>query len=572
MTNLEIIDEIKSYLNNFNAKKFYGPYEYKGQKYKASNLLFSLLISERFDLPFTYEENINIDVFTNKFSQAVFKNPNDFKTKKAAVSILKEILDITDQIVKLNGITFSFHELLTKQIDLSDLKNKLKNDLNDDMRKSLPLLDETEKETLNRFKEIKSPISKLIQSKARGNQKQLAQQFLTIGYKVDNQSNILSTPIYESLIDGLKNEKSYYVQSVGCRNAIVQGTNAVASSGYLNRKLSFGTIDIMLSDEDDCHTDKYLEVDITNANAKIVLNGRYVKNEKDNSFTLVNLNNINNFIGKKVKLRSPVTCKSKDGICKTCYGILSTVNKSLSIGLIAATTIAEKATQETLSTKHLLFASILKDNPTIMQYIHIDHMNDCISCIKPFTLKYTDTKKLFFIDNSNNVYEEFRHSFKDLYIHNERLESIQEEFEKDFIENDIVFTNIKKYVNMDMNMLMKTLNRTFEKTSFMKEINDYNQYYFHMLEMLMQLGNIASIHVEIILSLMMKVRNNHSLLWRQHQDKDLEIVSIRTSNLSNNLFSSILFERVRESLLDFDNYNKDKAKLTKYEQLFGVIE
>jgi len=35
---------------------------------------------------------------------------------------------------------------------------------------------------------------------------------------------------------------------------------------------------------------------------------------------LIDENNIDNLIGKKIKLRSPLYCKAKDGICITCAG------------------------------------------------------------------------------------------------------------------------------------------------------------------------------------------------------------------------------------------------------------
>lgn len=564
-----IINNIKDYLFNYDYKKFYGDYEYNNKTYKASNLLFSLLLSERLGLPFVYEENIDVGTFAFRFHEALIPKFNDLELRKKAVSLLKEILDITDQVVKMNGITFSFHEILCGDVDLSDLKSKLKENLNDNMRFSLPYMNNIEKEVVERFKNAKSPITKLIESKARGNQKQLAQQFLAVGYKVDNQSNIIGKPILESLSEGVRDEESFYVQAIGCRNAIVQGTNSVANSGYLNRKLCFGTVDINLSNVKDCGTKNYLEVLITKENAKSVLNGRYVV--EDDRLNFVNISELNNYIGKTVKLRSPVTCCCKDGICKTCYGILSQVNKNISIGLLAATSIAEIATQKLLSTKHLLFASIVDDNPLILKYIDISHETDKIICKSKFKLKLTKSGKMFFVDEPNGVNEEFIHSFKHLKI-KDLISTIdlEQDAEFEFEENEIVFTGVKDYVNTDMNSLMKTLNRVFEKTSFMKEINDYNEYYHYMLEMLLQIGKLPSVHVEIILSLMMKVENNHSELWRLNQDKELEIVSIRKSNLSNNLFNSILFERVKESLLDLNNYIDDFSFKTKYEKLFEI--
>lgn len=60
-------------------------------------------------------------------------------------------------------------------------------------------------------------------------------------------------------------------------------------------------------------------------------------------------------IGKKILVRSPVTCASTKGICRKCYGELFHINRALnSPGGLSATEISEPVTQNVLSTKHLL--------------------------------------------------------------------------------------------------------------------------------------------------------------------------------------------------------------------------
>lgn len=571
MNNLieETILNIKNFLFNYDKEKFYGKYIYEDKEYIASNLLFSLIIQKYRGGDFVYFENIDLNTFTDCIYKTLIPKYSDKETKEKTVKLLTEILDITDQIVRLNSITFSFHDVLTNRIKVDDLKQDLIETLNDDMRFSLPHMDKVEKEMMKRFEDIRSPLIKLVKSKARGNQKQMAQQFLSIGYKVDKQSNILKRPIIESLIEGVRDENSYFVQAIGCRNAIIQGTNSVADSGYLNRKLSFGTIDINLSDENDCGADKFLEIEVNKFNKNSLLNGRFIY--ENGKTKLVRADEIDSYVGKTVKLRSPITCKCKSGICKTCYGVLYPINKNLSIGLLSATTIAEIITQKLLSTKHLLVAHIEKDNEHIMDYINISHERDSIICKKPFKLSITKYGKIFFIDKKNGLNEEFKHNFKYLSLNGVQIHSI-EECEVDFVEGDIVFTRIRDYINSDMNILLKSINRIFEKSQVMSTINDYNEYYPHMLDLVLNMGHVQSIHSEIIMSQMVKVKGEHYKLWREHQDCEQEILAFTKSNLSNNLFNNILFERVDESLMDLNNYLSDSKKITKYEKLFSVNE
>lgn len=559
---LEVIDEIKKYLYKYDYEKFYGTYRYNRKDYKASNLLYSLLLSERLGANFEYFEDIDLNQFRKKISHILLSKPRDETSNLKFIKFLKEINDITDQVVRMNGITFSYHEVLSNQVNFDDIKEDLDEKLNDDMRFSLDYINKAEKEVLNRFRKVDSPLTKLVDSKARGNGKQIGQEFLAIGYKVDNQSNILKKPILSSFMDGISTEEDFYIAAIGCRNAIIQGTNSVSGSGYLNRKLCFGTIDINLSETKDCGTTNYLQVDIDSKNIRSVLEGRYIVDDNGN-LVLVDKRNIDSFLDKRVNLRSPITCCAKDGICKTCYGVLSKFNKGFSIGILAATSLAEIATQKLLSTKHLLNAIVKSDNPKIMEYIVIEHEKNTITCIKDFKVRIDNNfNKLFFIlDNDLEI--EFEHNFKNLKINSDSKDEIIE-----FKKGDIVFTNIQSYVNSDMNSLMKVLNRNFERTLFMKHVNEYNEYYKYMLEMLMSMGDLPSLHLEVIMSQMIKVKNNLHRLWRVHQEEEYQIVSIRTSNLSNSLFNNILFERVKESLLNLENYTDKDIQKTKYEQLF----
>lgn len=60
-------------------------------------------------------------------------------------------------------------------------------------------------------------------------------------------------------------------------------------------------------------------------------------------------------IGKTLFFRSPITCSSKDGVCKVCYGDLFYTNKDLySAGALSGTKTTNPISQNVLSSKHLL--------------------------------------------------------------------------------------------------------------------------------------------------------------------------------------------------------------------------
>lgn len=561
------IDEIKNYLFKYDKEAFYGPYKYNRKDYPASNLLFSLLISERLDLPFKYYENPSLDTFQNVFKDTLMNRQDDKSFKKKVVKFLKEINDVTDQVAKLNTITFSFHDLLTDRIDLSDIKESLKKNLNDYMIDSLDIVDKAQSETMERFKAVNSPLYTLVASKGRGNKSQIAQEFLSIGYKVDNNSNILHKPIINSFLDGISSEEDWFTAAIGARNALIQGTNAVADSGYLNRKLCFGTIDISLSDENDCKSNNYLEIDVTAENYSVLLPGRFIN--EDNQLKLISFETAKNYIGKHVQIRSPYTCKCKTGICKTCYGLLSKFNKGLVIGIIAATSFTEIATQKLLSTKHLISAVIHHLNESIFNAIEINHDDDYIKAKEKIKVLISHDQKIYFTINGKT--EQFLHNFRDLTIKDGlHYKKYTEDIEFTFEPGDIIFTGIRNYVNIDMNALMATLNRVFNRTGLMQSVTDMHEYFKYILEMSIELGYIPSVHLEVLFSHMIRCKDKHHLLWRHNQDSEYDILSIGKANLSNSLFNNILFERVSESILNLNNYKDLDRQKTKYEKLFNV--
>ena len=60
---------------------------------------------------------------------------------------------------------------------------------------------------------------------------------------------------------------------------------------------------------------------------------------------------------EKIRVRSPLTCESKTGLCRKCYGMdLSRgaeVEMGLAVGVIAAQSIGEPGTQLTMRTFHI---------------------------------------------------------------------------------------------------------------------------------------------------------------------------------------------------------------------------
>lgn len=144
-----------------------------------------------------------------------------------------------------------------------------------------------------------------------------------------------------------------------------------AESGYLTRKLCDASQEVIIREED-CGTEDSLLFTADEAMmrgttlGKLVL-GRVLAEDIEDQFGNVILKK-NEFLNKEnaeiieniskeyIKIRSALTCKSVSGVCQKCFGMdLSTrqmVDIGSPIGIIAAQSIGEPATQLTMRTFH----------------------------------------------------------------------------------------------------------------------------------------------------------------------------------------------------------------------------
>ena len=144
-----------------------------------------------------------------------------------------------------------------------------------------------------------------------------------------------------------------------------------AESGYLTRKLCDASQEVVVR-EDDCGTDKYIivskarEEQLGTSMSETIYGRVLAEDVYDHSETL--LLKKGDLINKKaialiedldidfVKVRSALTCHTPSGVCQKCYGMDLATRKMVDIGapigIIAAQSIGEPATQLTMRTFH----------------------------------------------------------------------------------------------------------------------------------------------------------------------------------------------------------------------------
>lgn len=126
------------------------------------------------------------------------------------------------------------------------------------------------------------------------------------------------------------------------------------SPGAFSKKLNSLTTSAaqLRHDYEMCNSTECITYHINDDKFLKMLNGRYYYDTKGVMRRLTYPDD-QQLIGKDVPFKSPVTCNSKEGICKYCYGDLFDINKDLaSVGALAATKISEPFGQSMLSSKH----------------------------------------------------------------------------------------------------------------------------------------------------------------------------------------------------------------------------
>ena len=217
-----------------------------------------------------------------------------------------------------------------------------------------------------------NPVFMMSNSGARGNINQIRQLAGMRGLMADTSGHTIEIPIRSNFREGL-NVLEYFISTHGARKGLADTALRTADSGYLTRRLVDVSQDVIVREED-CGTDDGITVSaIISSGEKIEglderLTGRYAAEDIVDPNTNEVIVKHHELIDgdtaqriaklgiKEVKIRSVLTCRTRNGVCSKCYGInLATGDKcnvGEAVGIIAAQSIGEPGTQLTMRTFH----------------------------------------------------------------------------------------------------------------------------------------------------------------------------------------------------------------------------
>jgi DNA-directed RNA polymerase subunit beta' len=210
-------------------------------------------------------------------------------------------------------------------------------------------------------------------SGARGSAAQIRQLAGMRGLMAKPDGSIIETPITANFREGL-NVLQYFISTHGARKGLADTALKTANSGYLTRRLVDVTQDLVVTEED-CGTSNGVAMKALVEGGEVIeamrerILGRTVAADVVNPETQETLYHAGTLLGEdeveqiemlgidEVKVRTPLTCDTRYGLCATCYGRDlgrgHLVNVGEAVGVIAAQSIGEPGTQLTMRTFHI---------------------------------------------------------------------------------------------------------------------------------------------------------------------------------------------------------------------------
>lgn len=188
------------------------------------------------------------------------------------------------------------------------------------------------------------------------------------GLVLNQLGEIIELPIKKTYAEWLT-PIEYFITAHGGRKGKADTALRTAESGYLTRKLCDSSQEVIIREED-CGTDGYIIIsrdeysdnawdeqiygrtvahDVTDDHGNIIVKANDTVNKEM-------LKTINTAKIQSINVRSAITCHTVSGVCQKCYGYdlsrRDMVEMGTPVGIIAAQSIGEPATQLTLNTFH----------------------------------------------------------------------------------------------------------------------------------------------------------------------------------------------------------------------------
>ena len=344
----------------------------------VGRIIFNEVLPEGFDY-----QNETMD---SKNTKKMINRIVDIYGNEAAET-LDKIKDLGFRFATRSGITWGMDDL-TVPVEKQGLINKAEEKIRvveDYYEKGLLSREEKANQVIEIWKKVKteieklvplaisskSPVFSIVDSGSRGSWSQPVQMAGMKGLVANPAGRIIELAIKNSFKEGF-DVLEYFISTHGARKGTADTALRTSTSGYLTRRLVDVAHEVIINEED-CGDKEGLvvsrkEADEINEDFVHKIYGRVSMEKITDPETREVLIKTGEIISLKkalrikelniqeLKVRSPLTCKCKRGICQKCYGLdlgwKRLIDVGEAVGVVAAQAIGEPGTQLTMRTFH----------------------------------------------------------------------------------------------------------------------------------------------------------------------------------------------------------------------------
>jgi len=225
------------------------------------------------------------------------------------------------------------------------------------------LLDKKYKELILELGNTKNPIWYISKAGRHIKEKQVQELFISYGQIPDVSGNVIPYTMQgNGFATGYIDPTTYYIAATGARLSAIMNKAHMGEAGYLSRNLILASRTMTLSKTMfDCGTKHLLQLHVKDSVFLHRLENRWATEFLGQELELIHYESHKHLIGKKIWIRSLLTCNGGDEVCHVCYGRDSHLVMNMpGMAIFNTEVYSEPVSQNILSTKHLLFTAANK--------------------------------------------------------------------------------------------------------------------------------------------------------------------------------------------------------------------
>ena len=313
--------------------------------------------------------------------EAIIRNIIEKYEPQIAEEVLDKIKELGFEYSTWSGVSWGMDDLIVppeKEAIMAKAEKEIEA-VEDHFKKGLLSREEKGSKVIEIWSKVKAEIEELvpktlpqdgsvfqiIDSGAKGSWGQPVQMTGMKGLVTNPAGQIIELPVKSSFKEGF-DVLEYFISTHGARKGTADTALRTSTAGYLTRRLVDVAHEVIVMEEDCGDKDGFIlwrkEADEIGQNFIYKILGR-VSLEKIPGICkegeIIDWEKAEKVVAagiKKVRARSPLSCKSARGVCRKCYGLDLGNNQLVklgeAVGVVAAQSIGEPGTQLTMRTFH----------------------------------------------------------------------------------------------------------------------------------------------------------------------------------------------------------------------------